>query len=78
MLEAVGHPVAVNPDRELEREAKERDWEVRVFQRPVRLRDRVPVPPKGPTIAVGSVLATAGAGAAAYVWWRRASGRARS
>ena len=60
MLEAVGHPVAVNPDRELAREAKERDWEVRVFQRPVRLRDRVPVPPKGPTIAVGSVLAGCG------------------
>ena len=78
MLESVGHPVAVNPDRDLEREAKERDWEVRVFQRPVRLRDRVPVPPKGPTIAVGSVLATAGAGAVAYVWWRRASARSRS
>ncbi len=78
MLEAVGHPVAVNPDRDLAREANERGWEVRVFQRPVRLRDRVPVPPKGPTIAVGSVLATAGAGAAAYVWWRRASARARS
>ena len=72
MLESVGHPVAVNPDKELAREARERGWEVRVFQRPVRLRDRVPVPPKGPTIAVGSVLATAGAGAAAYVWWRRA------
>ena len=28
MLEAVGHPVAVNPDRELAREAKERDWEI--------------------------------------------------
>ncbi|MGZ4688455.1 MAG: HAD family hydrolase [Acidimicrobiia bacterium] len=78
MLEAVGHPVAVNPDRELAREAKERDWEVRVFQRPVRLRDRVPVPPKGPTIAIGSVIATAGAGAAAYIWWRRASSRSRS
>ena len=65
MLEAVGHPVAVNPDRDLAREAKERGWEVRVFQRPVRLRDRVPVPPKGPTIAVGSVAAAAGVGAAA-------------
>jgi HAD superfamily hydrolase (TIGR01490 family) len=71
MLEVVGRPVAVNPDKELAREAKERGWEVRFFQRPVRLRDRVPVPPKGPTIAVGSVLLTAGAGAAAYVLWRR-------
>jgi HAD superfamily hydrolase (TIGR01490 family) len=77
MLEAVGHPVAVNPDRELAKEAREREWEIRYFQRPVRLRDRVPVPPKGPTIAVGSVLLTAGAGAAAYVLWRRTASRSR-
>jgi HAD superfamily hydrolase (TIGR01490 family) len=74
MLESVGHPVAVNPDKELAREAKERGWEARVFQRPVRLRDRVPVPPKGPTIAVGSAIAAAGgAAAAAYAIWRRAA-----
>jgi HAD superfamily hydrolase (TIGR01490 family) len=67
MLEVVGHPVAVNPDKELARIARERDWEVREFERPVRLRDRMPVPPAGPTIAVSSVLAAAGAGVA--VWW---------
>lgn len=78
MLEAVGHPVAVNPDKDLAREARERDWEVRVFQRPVRLRDRVPVPPKGPTIAIGSALATAGVGAVAYLWWRRTAVRSRA
>src|SRR6202011_1488042 len=44
MLEGVGHPVAVNPDRELARAAQERGWEVLHFVRPVRLRDRVPVP----------------------------------
>lgn len=75
MLEAVGHPVAVNPDKDLEREAKEREWEVRHFARPVRLRDRVPVPPKGPTIAVGTALAVGSAAAAAYVLWRRAMQR---
>lgn len=48
MLEAVGNPVAVNPDRVLGRVARERGWEVRTFARPVpvrlggRLRDRVP------------------------------------
>jgi HAD superfamily hydrolase (TIGR01490 family) len=73
MLESVGHPVAVNPDKELAREAKERGWEARVFQRPVRLRDRVPVPPKGPTIAVGSALAAGAAAAAGYAIWRRAA-----
>ena len=67
MLEAVGHPVAVNPDRELLRVARERNWEIRHFVRPVRLRDRVPVPPAAPTaagaLAVGAVLGGA-------LWWR--------
>lgn len=40
MMEAVGHPVAVNPDRVLAKAAKEREWEVRQFTKPVRLRDR--------------------------------------
>ncbi len=43
MLEAVGHPVAVNPDRALAREAKERGWEIVTFSNPVRLRDRAAV-----------------------------------
>jgi HAD superfamily hydrolase (TIGR01490 family) len=33
MLGAVGHPVAVNPDRELYRVAREREWEVLRFDR---------------------------------------------
>jgi HAD superfamily hydrolase (TIGR01490 family) len=33
MLEAVGHPVAVNPDRELARVAREQEWEVLRFDR---------------------------------------------
>lgn len=33
MLEAVGHPVAVNPDRALRRIAAERGWEMRRFKR---------------------------------------------
>jgi len=40
MLSAVGHPVAVNPDRDLRRLAQERDWPVRDFARPVQLRPR--------------------------------------
>ncbi|HEY2430865.1 MAG TPA: HAD-IB family hydrolase [Acidimicrobiales bacterium] len=69
MLEAVGHPVAVNPDREMARAAAERGWEVRVFARPVRLRPRsgrvVPI------AAAGAALAVAGGGAA---WWWRSRG----
>ena len=71
MLECVGHPVAVNADRELARIARERGWDLRSFTRPVRLRDRVPVPPTGPTIAVSSVVAAASAGAAVWWWLRR-------
>jgi HAD superfamily hydrolase (TIGR01490 family) len=78
MLETVGHPVAVNPDRDLARVARDRDWEIREFRQPVRLRDRVPVPPRGPTIAVSGALAVAGAGAAAWWWWRRHDRSARN
>ncbi|MBM3670666.1 MAG: HAD family hydrolase [Actinobacteria bacterium] len=66
MLRAVGNPVVVNPDRELARIARDEEWPVRHFVRPVRLRDRVPVPPK-PALAVTGVVAAAGAGA--VVWW---------
>jgi HAD superfamily hydrolase (TIGR01490 family) len=68
MLEAVGHPVAVNPDRELARVARQREWEIRAFTHKVRLRDRVPLPPAKPTAAVGGGLAAA-ATAAVIVWW---------
>jgi len=40
MLEAVGRPVAVNPDRALRRHAVAHGWEIRDFSRPVRLRPR--------------------------------------
>src|SRR4051794_16161952 len=56
MLECVGHAVAINPDRELQRAARENEWEVRTFTRRVRLRDRMPTPPAGPTTAVGGIV----------------------
>jgi HAD superfamily hydrolase (TIGR01490 family) len=39
-LEAVGNPVAVNPDRELRRVAAERGWPVRAFREPLVPRAR--------------------------------------
>jgi HAD superfamily hydrolase (TIGR01490 family) len=42
MLEAVGNPVAVNPDKELRRIAVERGWTIEAFQNPVSLRSRFP------------------------------------
>ena len=71
MLEAVGHPVAVNPDRVLLKLAREREWEVRHFAHPVPLKPerRLLPPPAGPTAAVAGGVAAA-AGAAALIWWR--------
>jgi len=66
MLEAVGHPVVVNPDRVLARLARDRGWETLQFTRPVRLRDRVPVP-NLPTAAALTGVALAATGAAVLV-----------
>jgi HAD superfamily hydrolase (TIGR01490 family) len=68
MMELVGHPVAVNPDRPLLRIAREREWEVVRFVKPVRLRDRVPMPTPVQTAAGGGVGALVAA--AVFVWWR--------
>jgi HAD superfamily hydrolase (TIGR01490 family) len=70
MLEVVGHPVVVNGDRDLLRVARARGWEVRQFTRKVRLRDRVPVPPAGPTAAVGGGVMAAAAALGTW-WWLR-------
>ena len=40
MLEAVGHPVAINPDRDLRRLADAQGWPVRDFEQPVPVRAR--------------------------------------
>ena len=57
MLAAVGHPVAVNPDKALRKIAGERDWPVRVFARPVRVRRRVPTRPGRPSAYAGVTAA---------------------
>ena len=66
MLEAVGHPVAVNPDRALAKYAADQEWEVTTFVRQVELKRRRPAP--GPTAAVSGGVVTAAA-AGAVVWW---------
>jgi HAD superfamily hydrolase (TIGR01490 family) len=69
MMELVGHPVAVNPDRPLLRVANEREWEVVRFVKPVRLRDRVPMPTPAQAAVGGGGVGIAAA-AATFVWWR--------
>jgi len=73
MLEAVGHPTAVNPDRELARVSAERDWDVRWFDQPVPLRSRVPLPESRAMVIMTAVVTAAIGGAAVVLWQRRAS-----
>jgi HAD superfamily hydrolase (TIGR01490 family) len=68
MLGAVGHPVAVNPDRELRQHADEHGWEVRVFRRPVRLRSRIAWAVPGPRAGVVAAAVGAAAVGALLVW----------
>jgi HAD superfamily hydrolase (TIGR01490 family) len=67
MLEVVGHPVAVNPDKDLRDIAEERDWQVVEFVRPVTIRTRLATVPK--PVPVISGAAVAGAIAAALTFW---------
>ena len=65
MLSMVGHPVAVNPDKALLKEAIDRGWEIRVFENPQPLIEgRTVRAPKPSTI--GALGAAAAAGGA---WW---------
>jgi HAD superfamily hydrolase (TIGR01490 family) len=67
MLEAVGNPVAVNPDRDLRRAAEDRGWPVRDFHRPVRLRTRIADAVPKSTLSLAAGLSAA-AIAAVLVW----------
>ncbi len=72
MLHTVGHPVAVNPDRSLRREAIALGWPVLDFTHPISLRSRVgermakvPAPSRS---AVTVAAVTAGVATAGVVW----------
>ena len=82
MLEAVGHPFAVNPDRALRKEAMARDWPVLVFSKPVALRSRLGARvaememPSKPTITASAV--TAALAVAGVIWIVGMRGRRRN
>ena len=78
MLEVVGHPFAVNPDKELRRQAEERGWPVLVFTRPVTLRSRVRLPQSKPTLAALALGTAAAVGGVVYLAARRRLARAAS
>lgn len=72
MLDMVGHPTAVNPDRALRKEAAARGWPVLVFSRPVSLRERLPAPSRAAVVTTAALGVSAlAAGAAAYSLVRR-------
>lgn len=63
LLETVGHPTAVNPDRALRKVAAERGWPVLEFRHPVplmrRLRQRPAVPMAAAAVGLGAAVAIA-------------------
>ncbi|HYO39047.1 MAG TPA: HAD-IB family hydrolase [Nocardioidaceae bacterium] len=71
MLEVVGNPYAVNPDRDLRREALARGWPVLVFTRQVSLRSRVRLPHGRPTRTAMALGTAAALGGAVYAVARR-------
>lgn len=77
MLEAVGHPVVVNPDRALRKEAIARQWPILAFSNAVPLRSRLSdLRPPHPAVTAGIAAAgTAVAGAAWLATRRRAARR---
>jgi phosphoserine phosphatase len=72
LLECVGHPTAVNPDRALRKLAVENSWPVLEFRYPVplgrRLRERPTVPVAAAALGVGVGVAI---GIAWYGHYRR-------
>lgn len=75
LLEAVGNPNVVNPDRALRKIATQRGWPILMFTDPVSLRARIPAP-STTTIAAAAVGlgAVAAAGLAWYGLRRRGRG----
>lgn len=60
MLEAVGHPYVVNPDKELRQKAEEQGWPILEFERPVALGSQGLQKPSLSQVAVGgAILGTA-------------------
>jgi HAD superfamily hydrolase (TIGR01490 family) len=68
MLEAVGHPYAVNPDRALRKAANERGWPILTFSNAVPLRERLAgMRPEHPVVS--ATVVGAGVAAAGLVWY---------
>ena len=68
LLEEVGHPTAVNPDRALRKIAVERGWPILTFANGVPLRERISgLRPPHPTATLS--VASAGVAAVGAAWY---------
>lgn len=65
MLEEVGHPTAVNPDRVLRREALERGWPILTFSNPTPLLPTLERA-TGPILGAGAIAVAVGAAVLAF------------
>jgi HAD superfamily hydrolase (TIGR01490 family) len=68
MLEVVGNPAAVNPERDLRKIAEENEWRILEFQRPVTMESAIPRPSPLAGIAFAASI---GALAAAVVLMKK-------
>ena len=66
MLETVGSPHAVNPDRDLRAVALGSGWPILEWRNPVTLRSKLPPMPAAP--APAAAIAAGAAAAAAFAW----------
>jgi hypothetical protein len=73
MLEIVGHPAAVNPEKELRKIAEERDWRILEFQRPVTMEPAIPRPSPLAGVAFAASLGALGAAVAVMKWRAKAT-----
>ena len=71
LLETVGNPFAVNPDKLLRKVATERGWPILTFSRPVTLRSRIPQSTAAAVVLGVGVGAAAAVGATWYGVRRR-------
>lgn len=70
MLELVGNPVAVNPDKELRRLAEKQGWRIETFRNPVSLRGRLEGLRRPEVDTTTALKAAVGVvGMAAVFWW---------
>ncbi|AKK07230.1 hypothetical protein CMUST_14685 [Corynebacterium mustelae] len=65
MLQLVGFPNAVNPDRALRRTAIEKNWTIHAFRNPIPL---IPLP-SGKDISIGTGVVAGIAALTAGIWW---------